>query len=129
MAKKEENKILGCLEEEIMKIIWKIKEGTVRDVLKNIKREKKPAYTTIMTVMNRLEKKGILKRKLQDDSYVYKPTHNKESFLALSSKKIIDSLFKNFGEDLAIAQFMDHLEKVDTEKSKELKQKLKKIIK
>lgn len=129
MAKKEENKILGCLEEEIMKIIWKIKEATVRDVLKNIKRDKKPAYTTIMTVMNRLEKKGILKRKLQDDSYVYKPTHNKENFLALSSKKIVDSLFKNFGEDLAIAQFMNHLEKVDTEKSKELKEKLKKIIK
>lgn len=128
MAKKEENKIFGSLEEEIMRIIWSLKKGTVREVLDNFKKNKKPAYTTVMTVMTRLEKKGLLRRKLLNDSYVYKPTYNKDSFLAISSKKIVASLFKNFGEDLAIAQFMDHLKNVDTEKSKELKQKLKKII-
>ncbi len=128
MVRKDSDKLLGNLEKEIMEIMWKLKEAKVRDVLNSFRREKQPAYTTIMTVMARLSEKGILKRRMIGDSYVYKASQNKEVFLELRSKKIIGSLFKNFGEDLAIAQFIEHIENIDSEKSKSLRKKLKDII-
>jgi len=128
MAIKNSGKLLGNLEEEVMEAMWKLKKAKVRDVLDSFKGTKKPAYTTVMTVMTRLSQKGILKRKMVNDYYIYKPVQNKESFLAQNSKKIINSLFKNFGEDLAIAQFIDHIENIDYKKSKDLRKKLKDII-
>ena len=129
MKKKEFNKILGELETEIMEIVWQLKSASVREVLNKIKREKKLAYTTIMTVMTRLCDKGILKRKLKNDAYIYTPFQDKQSFFASVSKKIIDNLINEFGEDMAVAQFIDIIESSDIKKSKEWRRKLKKVIK
>lgn len=128
MNKNKTSKILGSLEGEIMNTAWKLEKATGRQILENLPQEKKPAYTTVMTVISRLVKKGLLKRKTADNCYVYSPTKDKQSFMATSSKKMINNLFKNFGDDLAIAQFIDHLENVDDKKLQELKKKLKKII-
>lgn len=123
------DKILGSLETEIMEIIWTLKNASVRDVLNSIKRKDKPAYTTVMTVMSRLCEKGHLKRKLNNDCYSYWPAQDKQSFLSTASKKIINNLFKDFGNDIAMAQFLDHIENNDLQKSEELRKKLLKIIK
>lgn len=128
--KKEFNQILGDLEAEIMEIMWEIKSASVRDVLNDIKRKTKPAYTTIMTVMSRLCDKEILKRKLnKEDAYIYTPTQDKRSFLTGVSKKIINSLIVNLGEDIAVPQFIDIIENGDIKRSKEWRKKLKEIIK
>lgn len=129
MPKKEYNKILGKLEAEIMEIVWELGSTSVRDVLNKIKKKKKLAYTTIMTVMSRLSDKGILKRKLKNDAYIYTPVQDKQSFYAATSKKIIKNLINEFGEDVAVAQFIDIVENGDLKKSKEWRHKLEKIIK
>lgn len=130
MKKKEFNKLFGKLEAEIMESVWQLKSASVRDVLNTIKRKPKPAYTTIMTVMVRLCDKGILKRKVSEhDAYIYTPVQDKQDFFASASKKIISGLINDFGEDIAIAQFMDVLENGNIKKSKEWQQKLKEIIK
>lgn len=128
--KKESSQLLGELEEEIMQIMWKIKSASVRQVLNKIKRKNKLAYTTVMTVMTRLYNKGILKRELNSqDAYIYTPTQDKKNFLASFSKKIINGLINECGEDIAVAQFIDVINNNSLKKSKELRQKLREIIK
>lgn len=118
---------LGELEAEIMEIIWKSKSASVREVLSNLKKRRKVAYTTIMTVMARLAKKGILKRKLDaSGAYIYIPTQDKETFLASSSRKLIKNLINEFGE-VAVAQFIDVVEDSDLKDLAKWQEKLKKI--
>lgn len=130
MSKKDFNNTLGALEAEIMEIVWQLESASVRDVLTKIKKKKKLAYTTIMTVMARLCDKRILKRRLnKDDAYIYTPVRDKQSFSASVSRKIINGLINEFGEDIAVAQFIDIIENSDIKKSRQWRQKLKKVIK
>lgn len=56
-----------------MKVIWKRGSATVRDVCNVISQKKPTAYTTILTLMQILEKKGALIRKRIGRSYLYRP--------------------------------------------------------
>lgn len=119
---------LGELEAVIMDVLWKLKDVSVRDVLKEIKKKRKIAYTTVMTVMARLYNKGILKRKLdKSGAYIYKPVQDKQSFLAIASKKAIKNFLKEFGE-VAVAGFIDIIEAGNMENAKDWQKKLKKVL-
>lgn len=127
MNKKEFN-TLGVLEAKIMKAVWSFGNVSVRNVLDNIKTKKKPAYTTVMTVMTRLCEKKVLKRKLDKDTYIYTPVQEKKVFLSSNSKRVIHNLISEFGEDIAVAGFIDVMKNSDVKKSKELRKRLKNII-
>lgn len=60
---------LGRLEAEVMEIVWARGEGRVQEVVKALDRPL--AYTTVMTTLDRLFKKGLLNRAKQDRAYVY----------------------------------------------------------
>ncbi len=110
--------VLGDLEQEILSIIWASKEPmNVRAVLEQLK--EKSAYTTVMTVMTRMEKKGILKRIPEGNSYVYTYTEDREEFAGKHLGEIFNSLVDIYGE-LAISQFVDSM-KSDSKNAKLLK--------
>lgn len=118
---------LGELEAEIMEIIWRLNSASVRQVLNELRKKRGVAYTTVMTVMSRLAKKGILRRKLTTTgAYYYTPVWDKSNFLALTSKKVINQLIKECGE-VAVAQFLDILESRNLKDLKDWQKKLKKI--
>ncbi|MDF1498646.1 MAG: BlaI/MecI/CopY family transcriptional regulator [Patescibacteria group bacterium] len=125
---KPSNNALGELEAEIMKVIWSLEKASVREVLLCLKKKRKIAYTTVMTVMSRLYDKGILKRNLNNSgAHIYIPvSKNKKEFLNFVSKKAIDNLINEFG-DLAVTQFLDIIENSDKKKLKEFQKRLKKI--
>ncbi len=126
---KENIKILGELESEIMEIVWAHEQASVRLVLSELEKKKKIAYTTIMTVMARLYNKGILKRKMdQGGAFVYVPTRDKKTFWASASEKIIKGFLKEYG-DVAVAQFLDIIDASDAKHSAEWKDKLRALIK
>lgn len=128
MARKTSHS-LGELEAEIMEVIWKIGRANVRAVLDILKKKKKIAYTTVMTVMSRLHDKGVLKRKMDDSgAYVYHPCQCRESFLARASKRALQSFIREYG-DLAVAQFVNAIETSDSKQAKEWKKKLKELVK
>ncbi|MER6176091.1 BlaI/MecI/CopY family transcriptional regulator, partial [Streptosporangium sp. NPDC001681] len=55
---------LGDLESTVMERLWSYhRPASVRDVLEDLRRERDIAYTTVMTVMDKLQKKGLLRRK------------------------------------------------------------------
>lgn len=121
-------KILSDLESEIMEIVWRVGSASVRDVLLDMKKKRKIAYTTVMTVMSRLYDKGVLKRELNaGGAFIYEPVMEKGSFIQEKSQKIIKGFLKEYG-DVAVAQFLDIIENSDGKSGREWKNKLKKLI-
>lgn len=122
-------KILSDSESEIMEIIWRNGQTCVRDVLKELKKRKKIAYTTVMTVMSRLHEKGVLKRKMNGrGAFVYEPISDKKTFIEKKTEKIIKGLLSEYG-DVAVAQFLEAIGSSGAPQSGEWKNKLRRLIK
>jgi BlaI family transcriptional regulator, penicillinase repressor len=62
------------LELELLKVIWERGEATVRQVFSDLEKQRKIAYTTILTMMGVLERKGYLTKRAGERAYVYTPT-------------------------------------------------------
>ena len=118
--------MLGPLEQCIMDCVWKNESATVRDVYNCLKKDRKIAYTTVMTVMTRLFDKNYLKRKLVGKTYIYTPKATKTKTLKTTLARMTDYIFDNFGEE-AIVSFVEELDKkgLSDEKRKEIISKLK----
>ena len=74
---------LGDLEARVMRAIWaRGKPVTVRDVLGDLQAQRPLAYTTVMTVMGNLRKKGWLRRRDEGRAYRYEPLITAEEYSA-----------------------------------------------
>jgi predicted transcriptional regulator len=69
---------LGPLEITVMEIVWTRGESNVRDVVDRLGRPL--AYTTVMTTLDRLFKKGLLKRRKSDRAFIYSPSLTRAEF-------------------------------------------------
>lgn len=69
---------LGNLEFELMKILWTHGESSVRDVVPKLSRSL--AYTTVMTTLDRLFKKGLLDRHKSDRAFFYSPSFTRQEW-------------------------------------------------
>lgn len=116
--------VLGELERQIMDVVWRYGKLTVREVTDSLKRKRSIAYTTVMTVMNRLTEKKILSRKERGGAFVYAAVQDRERFMTSASDHVIKSLISQCGE-AAIAQFIETLDQVDPKKLALLEKKLK----
>jgi predicted transcriptional regulator len=102
-ARKDSKGRLGPLEAEVMGAVWKTGEPlTVRQLLEQLNRGRRQplAYTTVMTVMNRLTDKGALRRQRRGRGYAYEPTADDAAGLA------VQSVVREFG-DAAMAHFVE----------------------
>lgn len=96
-----------------MAAMWRDPRPTsVRDVLGAIG-DPEPAYTTVMTIMGRLYEKRLLRRRSQGKAYLYEPRISEDEFLAQRARRSIKRFVEDFG-DVALAQFAEELERVDT---------------
>lgn len=70
---------LGRLEATVMDCVWEV-EGTlsVREVMDLLRRDRQIAYTTVMTVMENLHRKGLLRRELRGRAYHYRSVRSRE---------------------------------------------------
>lgn len=113
-------KPLGELEQDIMTVVWTQGCATVRCVFDALAQERDIAYTTVMTTMDRLSKKSILKRIKVGKAYEYRPIQTEAELCSSTTKAMIDMLVRRYG-DLAIAQFVDTVDQIDPKKFAELK--------
>ena len=67
---------LGHLEVAVMEILWKQGESNVHQVAQSL--ERPLAYTTVMTTLDRLYKKGLLERRKWERAYLYFPRHSRQ---------------------------------------------------
>jgi len=91
MAKKQEN--LGELELEVMKILWDRGRSSVLQVAEKLSKQKGYARTTILTIIQRLHKKGFLKRKKENGVYRYEPTQKRQQVMGRLLNQFIDRVF------------------------------------
>jgi predicted transcriptional regulator len=61
--------LLGPLEIQVMQVLWAAGECSVRDVVEQL--DRRPAYTTVMTTLDRLFKKGLLDRRKSERAFLY----------------------------------------------------------
>lgn len=72
----------GELEERIMTILWRAAPATVREVHHELTRRSPLAYTTVMTVMDRLWRKGVLRRDPRGRAFEYTPVQSEAEYTA-----------------------------------------------
>lgn len=104
-------------EEKVMKVLWSIKRGLIRDVVKEYE-EPKPAYTTIATIVKILEKKGFVERKPVANSFEYYPLVEKKEYTNGFMKSFVKSYFSNSFKNM-VSEFSNH-EDLSTEEMEEL---------
>ena len=107
--------LLGPLETEIMSRFWRRGPATVREVVDELTKDRDLAYTTVMTVMVRLERKGLLRRERTGKMYVYRAALTRDQHEARVSRDLARGLVSQFG-DAALAAFSAELDEVDGER-------------
>jgi len=74
-----------------MEVIWPADGGLrVRDVLESLEPDRQPAYTTVMTVMDNLYRKGWLSRELDGRAYSYQATRNRVQAATDALRELLD---------------------------------------
>lgn len=85
---------LGELDVDILLVIWRMKKATVKDVFEVLYDTRRLAYTTIMTVMGRLAKKGILSQDRSRTPYEYTPLVRREELAASIVSHVVNRLLE-----------------------------------
>jgi BlaI family transcriptional regulator, penicillinase repressor len=105
----------------IMKVVWRLKKATVRDVYETLRARREIAYTTVMTMMRILEDKGYLTKIRADRAYEYRPAQPRSEVISAIVRDFVDRVF-----DGAAAPLLLHLAK-DGRLSKDERQLIRKL--
>jgi predicted transcriptional regulator len=114
---------LGPLESAVMAAVWMRASATVREVHSSLARERKVAYTTVMTTMARLHSKGLLLRAKDGNAYRYAPRLDRGGWLQRFARKTIDALLPHL-DPASVAYFVEEASKTNPELVKELRRAL-----
>jgi predicted transcriptional regulator len=122
---------LGKLERKVMERAWQQSEMSVRDAQEFFKEQ--IAYTTLMTTLDRLYKKGLLARRKQSRAFLYSPQVTREEFEQGIAEDVLGVLFHRNSEKFepvlacivdAVSerdrQLLDELERLVQEKRRQL---------
>ena len=85
-----------------MKVVWRLKRATVREVYEAIREKRQIAYTTIMTMMKILEEKGYLKKALIERAHVYQPAQPRQQVVGAMVRDFLDRVFDGAPERLLL---------------------------
>ena len=100
-----------------MEELWDRGGGSVREVLEALNARRRPprAYTTILTVMQRLHEKELLRRERRGRLHVYVPAITREQYAEARSEAEVEALVSEYG-DVALAHFARHMSELDPER-------------
>lgn len=99
-----ESKTLGQLELEVLKIVWDKRGCSVPEATEVLVKQKGYARTTILTVMQRLHKKGFLSRQKEEGVFHYYPTEKKTTVLGNLTKQFVENIFE--GSPVSLVQHL-----------------------
>lgn len=84
---------LAPLERECMQALWPLEEGTVHEIREQMAATRPRAYTTIMTIMDRLAHKGVVTRTKVGRAYLYRPNFSAEEARAHAVEQLVEHFF------------------------------------
>jgi len=86
-------------EEQVMNILWKLGKGFIKNIVAGYP-SPKPAYTTVATIINILEKKGFVKREPMGNTNEYHPVISKDKYTDGFLKRFVDKYFSSSYKNL-----------------------------
>jgi predicted transcriptional regulator len=112
--------LLGPLEQDVMDVVWRLGEATVRDVHDRLAADRVIAYTTVMTTMSRLASKGLLERNTADLAHRYRPAVSRDHFARSAVGDVLSWLLERYPEPAVayLAGVVGDLDKVTIEELK-----------
>jgi BlaI family penicillinase repressor len=113
---------LTKLELQIMQVIWKLGMSSVKDVQEGL--PQKLAYTTVQTMLNILERKGKLRRKLRGRAYVYSATVTEAKASRHAVRDLVDRMFGGSADELVMSLIKSR--QIDSKRIAELTRRLEK---
>ncbi|HEY1595492.1 MAG TPA: BlaI/MecI/CopY family transcriptional regulator [Thermoleophilaceae bacterium] len=111
------------LEAEVMEAVWDSDpdEVTVREMMDVLNRRTKSprAYTTYMTIMRRLDSKGLLTRRREGKTDIYRPVYSRTEYADLRAQAGVDQLVEQYGE-VALGHFARQIAELDPKRRRQL---------
>jgi predicted transcriptional regulator len=104
--------LLGPLEQDVMDVVWRLRDATVRDVHAELASGREIAYTTVMTTMARLARKGLLLRDTADLAHRYRPVVSRDQYAHGAVGDVLAWLLERYPEP-AVAYLADAVEELD----------------
>ena len=103
--------MFGALELRVMEALWR-REGpaSVRDLVDQFDGT---AYTTLMTTLDRLHRKGVLEREKAGRAFLYRPRHTREQLESGMAASAIESLLRAGGAEPVLSHFVDEVSRHD----------------
>ena len=103
----------GELEAVVMDRLWSWRRPvTVREVFDDLQSHRKIAYTTVMTVMDKLHSKGWLRRQLDGRAYRYEPVATREQYSADLMREALDA---SQDPGTTLVHFLDRVTEAETD--------------
>jgi predicted transcriptional regulator len=122
---------LGDLQADILGVVKRLGKASAREVMGEIEGKRHVAYTTVSTVLDRLHRKGLLKRTKTigrgGAKYVYSPAPSEDLQTSLV-QRALNQLVSAFGPSI-VPTIYDNLERISKEENDELKRKIEKARK
>jgi len=115
---------LGRLENAVMEIVWKRGESSVHDVSERLGRPL--AYTTVMTTLDRLFKKGLLVRRKEDRAFLYSACLSRREWEHKRASHLVSTLLahREHSSDLLISSLVDAVGEQDAALLDELERRI-----
>lgn len=104
-------------EEEIMRVLWKLKKAFIKEIVAELP-EPKPHYNTISTVVRNMEEKGFIKYNAFGKSHQYYPAISKETYKKNFMHKTIQHYFEDSYKN--VVSFFAKEEKISISELKEI---------
>ena len=104
--------LLGPLEQDVMDVVWRLRDATVRDVHAELAATREIAYTTVMTTMARLARKDMLQRDTADLAHRYRPVLSREQYGRGTVGDVLAWLLDRYPEP-AVAYLADVVDELD----------------
>ena len=104
-----------------MEAVWNRGEASIREVMDDLNADPGTdrAYTTFMTVMARLDRKGLLSRRREGKTDLYRPVVTRDQYADLRAQAEVASLVEQFG-DVALSHFARQMADLDPERRRAL---------
>jgi predicted transcriptional regulator len=109
------------LEAEVMEVVWERGESSVREVMRalNAGAPRERAYTTYMTIMTRLDAKGMLDRRRQGKTDLYTPAYARDHYADMRARAELESVVSQYGE-VALAHIARQMAALDPQRRRAL---------
>lgn len=113
---------LTPLELKIMQVLWREGPGNVQHVQKNLPAGTELAYTTVQTMLNVLERKGRVRRRLNGRAFDYRAVVSEEKILGQAVRDLVERMFGGSSEELVMSLVKSR--EIDLERLAELSRQM-----